>query len=136
MNTQVTLAHAQAQIVKNQTMLVRLQQVAQVNLARHSNSITHYQPMDDSQLGSDLYKLAVETTLRPLIFRAAVLDVFCEPDASAILLSLPNAFWFWHVLSESVAKALTVPAARLTAHQVSASLAEALSAQIGQRSAA
>lgn len=136
MNSQVILAQAQAQIAKNQTMLVRLQQIAQVNLARHSSSITHHQPMDDTQLGSDLYKLAVETTLRPLIFRAAVLDVFCEPEASVILLGLPNAFWFWHVLGNSVAKALTAPAARLTPLQVSTSLAEALSAQIGQRSAA
>lgn len=136
MDSHSASAQSHTQISKNQTMLVRLQQVAQSNLANHASSINHYQPMDDTQLSSDLYKLAAETSLRPLILRAAVLDVFCEPDASAILLSLPNVFWFWHVLSNAVAKALTVPANRLTSHQVSASLAEALSAQIGQRAPA
>ena len=131
--TQVSLVEVQAEIAQARATLAKLQQIACVNLARHAADINNFQPMNDTMLGADLYKLAVETTLRPLILRAALLDVFCEADASAILLKLPNQLWFWHVLNLAAEKAMKAFPGRITAEDVSASMSEALIAQFGQR---
>lgn len=90
---------------KQGSMLHGLCQLAHRNIAECRHEVGYYQPMNDSMLGPDIYKLAVETSLRPLILRKELLHVFFEPDAAELLLRLPNRYWFWTVVLGAIVKA-------------------------------
>ena len=84
------------------TMLLRLYQLADRSAAQYIYEVGRYLPMNDDLLGSDLYKLAAETTWRSLILRKELLHVFCEPAAAELLLRLPNRYWFWTTLKTAI----------------------------------
>jgi len=88
--------------VQQATMLLKLYQLADRTAAQFVYEAGRYMPMDDSMLGSELYKLATETTWRSLILQKELLHVFCEPAAAALLLRMPNRYWFWTTLKSAI----------------------------------
>lgn len=111
--------------VRYATMMLRLYQLAESSANQYIDEAGRYLPMDDTMLGSDLYKLAAETTWRSLILRKELLHVFCEPAAAKLLLRLPNRYWFWTTIKTAIMQveedALHKP---LTAEHVALALAE------------
>lgn len=83
-------------------MFRKLFQLADRNIKEFVYEVGRFQPMNDRMLGLDLYKLAAETSLRPLILQKELLHVFCEPAAAELLLRLPNRFWFWTTIKRAI----------------------------------
>lgn len=106
-------------------MMLRLYQLAERSANQYMHEAGRYLPMEDTMLGSDLYKLATETTWRSLILRKELLHVFCQPAAAELLLRLPNRYWFWTTLKTAIMRveedALHKP---LTEEHVALALAE------------
>lgn len=123
--TQTQAAQAPQAAVQQATMLLRLYQLADRSATQYIYEVGRYLPMGDDLLGSDLYKLAAETTWRSLILRKELLHVFCEPAAAQLLLRLPNRYWFWTTIKSAILRVeedgLHKP---LTAEHVALALAE------------
>lgn len=88
--------------VHHAAMLLKLYQLADRSATQYIYEVGRYLPMGDDLLGSDLYKLAAETTWRSLILQKELLHVFCEPAAAQLLLRLPNRYWFWTTLKTAI----------------------------------
>jgi hypothetical protein len=62
--TETQAAQAPRTAVQQASMLLKLYQLADRTAAQFVYEAGRYQPMNDTLLGSDLYKLATETTWR------------------------------------------------------------------------
>lgn len=123
--TQTQAAQAPQTAVQQATMLLRLYQLADRTAAQFVYEAGRYQPMDDTLLGPDLYKLAAETTWRALILQKELLHVFCEPAAAELLLRLPNRYWFWSTIKSAIMQVEDDGLSRpLTQQHVALALAE------------
>ncbi len=100
--TETQAAQAPRTAVQQASMLLKLYQLADRTAAQFVYEAGRYQPMNDTLLGSDLYKLATETTWRCLILQKELLHVFCEPAAAELLLRLPNRYWFWSTIKSAI----------------------------------
>ncbi|CAN5155146.1 hypothetical protein BH11CYA1_BH11CYA1_07320 [soil metagenome] len=83
------------------TAMVRLYQLADRQCSAYIYEANRLQPLNESMHSPELYQLAVDVTLRPLILNHDLLNAFCEPAASALLMRLPNRYWFWSVLKSA-----------------------------------
>lgn len=104
------------------TKLQQLFQLASDTVHSAIAERSDYKPMNDRQ-HPELYRLAVDVTLRPLILNQDLLPIFCEEEAVELLYALPNRFWFWNVLRGALLS-IEDPEAqeRLTAWNVAAAI--------------
>jgi hypothetical protein len=113
------------QTIRQASMLLRLYQLADAEVTKNICEVSRFMPMTDSMLGGDLYKLATEVTLRCLILQKELLHVFCEPAAAALLMRLPNRYWFWSAIKGAIMQVDDEGMAKpLTQEQVALALAE------------
>ena len=87
------------------TKLQQLAELADQQLSVLRRQCNSYSPMGDTH-HSELYRLAVDVTLRPLIANKDLLPIFCDAQATATLYTMPIAYWFWRALREAVDETL------------------------------
>lgn len=84
------------------TRFRKLYNLASTQIVHHSVVSCYYCQLKNEQLGQDIYKLACESKAVSSLAQAEILPVFFTAEAIEELLKLPNMFWFWHVIKESV----------------------------------
>lgn len=83
-------------------LMLRLYQLADSQCGVYSYETGRLQPLKDDMHSPALYRLAVDFTLRSLHLDKDLLKVFCEPDAAALLMRLPNRYWFWSAIRTAI----------------------------------
>ncbi len=58
--------------------------------------------LQNSSFTQDLYTLACETRGVDSMTDADILPTFFTPEAVATLMSLPNLYWFWHIVRRAL----------------------------------
>lgn len=91
-----------------------MQKLAEQHRARNMESQNWHQPLDDSIVAPWLMNLARQYK-GAFVSSAHTLPTLMHQDAIEILLTMPNQYWFWHVLSLSCER--QIDADRLTESQ-------------------
>jgi hypothetical protein len=77
-------------------------QLAQSQKATKETYRSYFRPFDQSQLGQELYSLACQTRQVQSLTDREILTTFFTAEAADYLFTLPNLFWFWATVRESV----------------------------------
>lgn len=82
--------------------LVRLYQLANAQRKEHMAGIAESVPPSHSCLSTELYRLALEMRGVESLLDREVLPTFMSEDAAALLLKMPNRYFFWATLSQAL----------------------------------
>jgi hypothetical protein len=79
----------------------KLYQLSQAQIKEHQHKMSIWQPFQAGYLSQELYQLACATKGVESMPDSDILTAFCEPEAVALLLKMPNVYFFWQVFHRS-----------------------------------
>jgi len=80
----------------------QLVRIAEGRLAHARNTKDWVEPVNYTVLGVELYRLACEVSGVESVSDPEILPTFFTEDAVAVLMTMPNQYWFWTIFQESV----------------------------------
>jgi hypothetical protein len=79
-----------------------LNSIAQEQKLEKASNKNWYNELREDGLGQQLYQLALQVRGVQSLETGEVLPTFCTNEAQQLLMSMPNYYWFWHVLQDAI----------------------------------